>query len=96
MYEQYLPKMRNRMCWLEANMNEMHRKYTKDSGYFEWEDRDGYNQCRSDICSGQSKMERIHENYTDWLKEVIKNQTFVIWGYSPLSTFDLCKSFKDF
>ena len=38
-YEQYLPKMR---CWLEATVNEMERKYTKESAYFGGVDRDGY------------------------------------------------------
>ena len=51
-YEQYLPKMRHRMCWLEATVNEIERKYRKESSYFGWVDRDGYNRCRSDICSG--------------------------------------------
>ena len=42
-YEQYLPKMRNRMCWSEATVNELQRKYTKESTYFGYEDQDGYN-----------------------------------------------------
>ena len=88
-YEQYLPKMRHRMCWLEASVNEMERKYAKESSYFGWVDRAGYNRCRSDICSGQRKMMSVHQNYEDCVKETIENQTFLIWGYSPKYTFEL-------
>ena len=42
LYEQYLPKTRNRMCWLETTPNEMQRIYTKDSEYFGRMDRNGY------------------------------------------------------
>ena len=87
-YEQYLPKMRHRMCWLEVKVNEIERKYTKESAYFGWVGRDGCNQCRSDICSGR-RMMSVHQAYEDCVKEMIENQKFLIWGYSPKYTFEL-------
>ena len=67
----------------------MQRKYTEESAYFGWVDLDGYNRCRSDICSGQIKMESIHQGYEDCVKETIEDQTFSLWGYAPEYTFEL-------
>ena len=84
-YEQYLPKMRNRMCWLEATVNELQRKYTKESTYFGWVDRDGYNRCRSDICSGQRKMMSMHQGYEDCVKETIEKPIIPnIWIFTKI------------
>ena len=70
-------------------MNEMQRKYTQETGYSEWVVTDGYNRCRKDICSGQRKMESLHESYIDCVKEMIDRKTFLIWGYSAKFTFEL-------
>ena len=86
-YKQYLPKMRNRICLLEATVNELQRK--RESTYFGYEDRDGYNQCRSDICSIQRKMESLHQCYEDCVREAIEHHSFIIFGYSARYTFEL-------
>ena len=83
--EQYLPKMRNRICFLEATVNQLQ----KESPYFGYKDRDGYNRCRSDICSMQRKMETVHECYKDCVREAIEHQSFTIFGFSPKYTFEL-------